>query len=196
MIIRCTDLDQLIWFRRMEDMTTAELIQRLKHESPPNEKMLAGTAFHAILENPPGDTLDEVEMNGIKFRFDCDATIHLPQVREIRANKNYQVDGRTITLSGGTDGIDGNTVYDHKLTFRPAPENYFDSFQWRAYLSIYGADKFVYYLYHGKEDDGVIRIVDVSELPMYRYPGMEEDLIGGIRDLVQFMESNAPEMIS
>ena len=47
-----TDLDAMVWFRRMEDMETEELVARLRRQSVPNAKMMMGTAFHAVLENP------------------------------------------------------------------------------------------------------------------------------------------------
>lgn len=190
-----TDLDAMVWFRRMEDMETEELVARLRRQSVPNAKMLMGTAFHAVLENPP-DVIDTVEMNGFRFRIDCDAEIILPQIREIRASKEYFVNGVTVTLSGGCDGITGNEVTDHKLTFRPEPENYLDSFQWKAYLDIYHADIFTYYLYHAKEDREVISICDISALKLYRYPGMEDDVRDGISDLVSFAKEHLPEKFS
>lgn len=173
-------------------MTQAELAARLRREAPANDKMLTGTAFHKLLEDPP-DEITTAEVNGIKFRIDCDAEIVLPQIREIRASKIYEVGGVVVTLSGGCDGITGNKVSDHKLTFRPEPENYFESFQWRAYLDIFNADVFEYHMYHAKDDDGVIVIKDVSTLRLYRYPGMEVDLILGIADLVGFARENLPE---
>lgn len=189
-----TDLDSLVWFKRIEDMTTAELVARLRRESAPNDKMLIGTAFHKMLENPP-DELNEVTQDGFTFRIDCDAEIILPQVREIRATKEYHIGGLDVTLTGGCDGITGTKVYDHKLTFRPEPENYFQSYQWRAYLDIYNADSFTYYLYHAIEDGDKISIKEVSQLDMYRYPGMVEDLEDGILEMVEFAREHLPEKI-
>lgn len=190
-----TDLDQLVWFRKLESMETSELVSRLRRESAPNDKMLMGTAFHSILEDPP-DVIDVVEKDGFTFKVECDAEIALPQVREIRATKTYLINGVLVTLTGGCDGITGNKVSDHKLTFNPKPENYFDSFQWKAYLDIFQADVFNYLLYHGKEGKGKeIMIRDVSTLTLYRYPSMVADLEAGIRDLVEFALEYLPEKI-
>lgn len=38
-------------------------------------------------------------------------------------------------------------VIDHKLTSRYDPERYFNSWQWRAYLTITGKDKFRYQVF-------------------------------------------------
>lgn len=195
MRVHVTDLDQLLWFRRIEDMTTEELISRLRRESPPNRAMAMGTAWHSILENPPSDELLAVERDGFTFLIECDADIELPQVREIRAEKTYMVDGVLVTLTGGCDGITGNVVTDHKLTARPDPEKYLDSYQWRAYLDIYGADVFEYILYHAldREKDGQVIIKDVMPFRFYRYPEMASDLISGIRDFVEFAKAHLPE---
>ena len=193
MRVHVTDLDQLLWFRRIESMTTEELISRLRRESPPNRAMAMGTAWHAILENPPDDELLAVERDGFNFLIECDADIELPQIREIRAEKTYVVDGVSVTLTGGCDGITGNVVTDHKLTARPDPEKYLDSYQWRAYLDIYGADVFEYILYHASDKDDQVIIRDVVPFRFYRYPGMASDLEAGIRDFVEFAKAHLPE---
>lgn len=188
-----TDLDGMLWYRRLDNMTAQEMAARIRREGPANDKMRIGTAWHSMLENPPADTLDVVELDGFVFRIECDGDIVLPQVREIRASKEYLIDNITVTLSGGCDGIDGNRVTDHKLTFNPQPENYLESLQWRAYLDIFNADTFRYYLYHAQEKGRDIIIKEVSSLMVYRYPGMEADLCRGIYDLVQFAKEFTPE---
>ena len=199
MRVHVTDLDQLLWFRRIEAMTTEELVSRLRREEPPNRAMAMGTAWHSVLENPPADELLAVERDGFTFLVECDAEITLPQIREIRAEKTYLIDGLTVTLTGGCDGITGNVVTDHKLTARPDPEKYLDSYQWRAYLEIYSADVFEYILYHaldrGEEKGNQVIIKDVSPFRFYRYPGMENDLLAGIREFVEFARVHLPERL-
>jgi len=191
-IFHCTDLDSMIWYRKLEDMTVDDMRGRLLRTEPANEKMKMGTVFHAILEDPP-DEINEVEKDGFKFKVTCNSSIQLPQIREIRANKTYSIAGMDITLSGGCDGITGNKVSDHKLTFRPNPDTYFNSFQWRAYLDIFEADAFKYIIYSAKEKNGIVTIHDVSTLSMYRYPEMVDDLKRGIFDLVEFCQEHVPE---
>lgn len=197
MRVHVTDLDQLIWFRRIEAMETDELISRLRREAPPNRAMAMGTAWHSILEQPPEDELAAVERDGFNFLVECEAEIALPQIREIRAEKTYLIDGIEVTLTGGCDGITGNVVTDHKLTARPDPEKYLDSYQWRAYLDIYGADVFEYILYHaldrGEDKGNQVIIKDVAPFRFYRYPNMHDDLIVGIREFVEFAREHLPE---
>lgn len=191
-LFHVTDLDSMIWYHKMESMTLEEMRGRLLRTSEPSEKMSIGSAWHKILENPP-DIIETIEIDGIKFKVECESTITVSQVKEIRATKEYLVDGVQVILTGGCDGISGNKITDHKLTFRPDPENYMESFQWRAYLDIYGADVFEYIIYPAIEKKGVIIIRDISTMTLYRYPEMEEDLKEGIRDLLNFCKDHVQE---
>ena len=192
MRISTTDLDQLFWYHKLEAMTSGQLVARLMRTEPANEKMLIGTAFHSVLEACP-ENLDHTFQDGYEFTISCDVEIKAPQIKEIRAHKEYNVDGRKIILSGKCDGITGNVVADHKLSFRPNPEYYFESYQWRAYLDIFNADIFKYILYSAKQKDNDIEIYDISVMDMYRYPGMADDVVAGIRNFLDFIDYNCPE---
>lgn len=193
MRITPTELDQIVWFKRLEDMTLEDLVSRLRREAPPNRAMEMGTAWHSVLEHPPSDSLSVVERDGYTFVIECDAEVTLPQIREIRSSSTYDVDGVPVTLDGGVDGITGNVVTDHKLTSRPDPEKYFGSMQWRAYLDIYEADVFEYVLYHAKDEGERIIIRDVQPFRLYRYPGMRDDLMAALREFVDFARIHLPE---
>ena len=193
MRVSITELDQLIWFRKLESMTKEDLIARLRRETPPNRAMAMGTAWHAVLKEPPKDEILMISQGGFTFIVEAEASITLPQVCEIRAQKTYIVDGLPVTLTGRCDGISGNIVYDHKLTSRPDPEKYFDSFQWRAYLDIFRADTFRYVLWHALDKSDSIIIRDFSEFPVYRYPTMHDDLMVGLHEFVHFARQYLPE---
>ena len=192
MKIRVTDLDAILWYHKIEEMTAEQLVARLMRTEPPNEKMFIGTSFHSLLESCPYK-IDSALENGYKFTITCDAEIKAPQIQEIRAQKEYDIDGRRVVLSGKCDGITGNKVVDHKLSFRPNPEYYFESYQWRAYLDIFNADVFQYILYSAKQNGSDIEIYDISVMDMYRYPGMKEDVIMGVRNFLDFVDHNCPE---
>lgn len=196
MDLHVTDLDGYLWYQKIEKMTAEELRDRILRKSPPNDRMMMGTAWHSILENPPSYDIKEVEKDGYTFTVDCDATILMPQIVEIRAHKTYHIGGYDVTLTGKVDGITGNMINDHKLTFRHDVENYFDSYQWRAYLDIFNADYFTYYIYAAKEKDKHVTITDISSFTVYRYPGMVVDLENGINNMVQFIKTQIPEMLS
>jgi hypothetical protein len=120
----------------------------------------------------------------------------MPQVVEVRASKTYHVGGYDVALTGKVDGITGNMINDHKLTFRSDVENYFGSYQWRAYMDIFNADYFTYYIYAAKEKNNHVTITDISSFTVYRYPGMVADLENGINNMVQFIKTQIPEMLS
>lgn len=193
MRITPTELDQLVWFKRLEDMTLQDLVSRLRREAPANRAMEIGTAWHSVLEDPPLEGISIIEHQGYTFVVDCDAEVSMPQVREIRSASTYNVDGVSVTLEGGVDGITGNVITDHKLTARPDPEKYFDSMQWRAYMDIYGADVFEYVLYHAKDEGERIIIRDVQRFRLYRYPEMRDDLMTALREFVEFARAHLPE---
>ncbi len=190
---RVTDLDSMIWYRNIEDMTVDQMKARLLRTEPPNDSMKIGTAWHKILENPEKE-IDSIEQDGITFRIDCDCQIFLPQIREIRADKTYIIGNNEVTLSGGCDGISGNKIIDHKLTFHENLDTYFESYQWRAYLDIFNADIFEYYIYSAKETKDEIVINNVSSIKMYRYPAMIANLKLGIQDLLEFVNQHVPEL--
>lgn len=189
MRVRVTDVDQLRYYLRSEDMPLEDLLRRLRREEPPSDKMRAGTAFHAVLENAAhGGELDAVEHDGFWFRFELDAEIALPDVKELLGRKEYLIDGYPVTLSGKVDAIHGLTVYDHKLTGRWDAESYADAFQWRAYLSMFGGQHFTYNVFVGREEartgDWVIR--EYHPITFHRYDGLEEDVRRDLRIFVDF----------
>ncbi|MFW5973408.1 MAG: hypothetical protein ACOCTG_05385 [Bacteroidota bacterium] len=174
-------------------MEAEDLAARLRGEVGPSRAMEIGTAWHAVLEDPPSLEIEEIESLGHRFRVECDATLELSPIRELRAEHVYEVDGVSVTLTGAVDGLAGTVITDHKLTSRIDPERYFGSYQWRAYLDIFGADAMDYRLFEAKDETDVIRITDMQTIRLYRYPGMREDLIAGIRDYLDFVRQYMPE---
>jgi len=194
MRVRVTALDQAAWYRAT-DMTAEDLAARLRGEVEPSRAMLIGTAWHAVLENPPSLEFEEAESMGHRFRVECDVDLELPVVRELRAERTYEVDGVSVTLTGAVDGIAGTVITDHKLTNNIDPERYFGSHQWRAYLDIFGADAMDYRLFQAKDEGEVIRITDMQTVRMYRYPGMRGDLMAGVREYLDFIRQYMPEQL-
>lgn len=193
MRISVTDVDSFRYYQRSEDMTLDDILRRLRHEEPATPAMEAGRAFHRFLETHDGGEVDHCEVDGFRFHFELDAEISLPPVREIKAEFPVVVDGVPVTLVGKVDAIHGKRVDDHKLTSRFDAERYADAFQWRAYLHIFGADAFRYNVFTGSETKHgwVIRAYD--ELPLYRYPGLERDVMRMLREFVDFAREHMPE---
>ena len=184
MRVSVTHIDQYIYYKNTEEMTLDDLIERLKPTAEPTEPMKIGTAFHTILETMEGE-LDEIEQDGYKFKFDLDAEITIPKIQEIKAEKQY---GST-TVVGKVDAIGGLMVDDHKTTSQFKVENYADSYQWRLYLDIFGANVFRYNIFSRRENkDGVqvIRALDV--LPLHRYPLLEIDVKAMVAEYAFFAD--------
>lgn len=195
--VSVSDLDQVIWYKRT-DMTLDQLLSRLRREEEPSEAMLAGTALHKFLENFEVGVVDEFEQDGCRFRMamDEDIELALPAIRELKGEKEYDIDGVIVTLVGKVDGMDWR-VFDHKLTKRFDAETYSQSMQWRGYLSIFGADAFTYNVFEGyKARDGVWTIKNFHTLNLFRYPGMGADLLVALTGFVRLVRDHMPERLA
>jgi hypothetical protein len=151
--------------------------------------MLAGTAFHKLLELAPAEvSTDRAEVNGHVFTFAGDFTVALSPIRELRASRTYTVDGEPVTITGQVDEIEGNRIVDHKTTGRFDPERYLEGYQWRLYLEIFGADVFRWNVFelHQIESEPASAYGFESPPPRYevtalhrleqcRYPGLGPD---------------------
>ena len=187
-----TDLDDFRRYREQEEMTLAELLRRLRREEGPSAAMLAGSALHSLLEKPPTEVLTSAEIDGHRFLFTLDAELPLLSMRELSGRKEYRVDGGTVELRGRVDAIDGVAAEDHKLSRTFDADRYVGKYQWRAYLSIFGAQKFTYNVFVGDflgtdEETGLQEweIRDFHRLTLYRYPEMESDIV---RELGRYLD--------
>jgi hypothetical protein len=196
--ISVSDLDCYRRYKQMEDVTLEECLAQLRRETPPSPSMLAGRALHSILENAESEDLESVSLkrDGYHFTFDCDITLALPSVRELKGEAEIQTPSGPVTLVGVVDGLD-RSIYDYKLTGRFDAERFADSYQWRCYLYMFHVDRFVYRVFVGQEKgtgrgfDGEVFaewvIREYHELPVYRYPGMEQDVINEVSEFAAFL---------
>ena len=192
--VSATDIDQLRYFRGEDEMELAELIARLKHLMPSSEAMEAGTALHLALENAiPGD-FDRLQADGFTFTFETDAEIALPVIREMKATREYLIDDVQVTLVGKVDAIHGRRIDDHKFTAKFDPDRYLDSYQWRIYLEVFGADTFRWNIFEAREDSNKSYVIrNMHPLTMHRYPGMGADVERELGEFVRFARHHLPE---
>lgn len=189
MRVSVTDIEQLAYYRRTEDMPLADLLRRLRREDPPSPQMAVGTAFHAFLEHAGECEVDTVEQDGFIFDFsNLDAEIALPEIRELKVEREI-VDG--VTVVGKVDAAEGKRVEDHKTSNRFDPERYQDSIQWKAYLTLLEANEFIYnvfviYAPTKAMPDNLYRVMEFHRLPLYRYPGMDEDVRRAVTEYRDF----------
>lgn len=194
MIVRVTQLEK---FRRFIDNvssfdTEQSVIDTLSGDFKGNEYTWIGTAFHKIVEegekawkNGIVETLggnvmmDESQKNvAIAYRNSMPEAFH-----ETRLNKTYHTRHGDVIISGCADIIHGNVIHDIKTKYSsPVQQEYIDSCQWRYYLDIFEAERFVFDLFQFKKyDKGMglnvagLDMVVFDPIPCSRYNLMEED---------------------
>lgn len=201
--LRVSMLDAWVAFVEPEreefEVETEDFVAQLKREAPPNEAMLAGTAFHALLERlSEGEQVDAegVEHGGFLFRFDADYDLHLPAMREHETPPMvFETPVGPASLQGRVDNRDGWTVTDYKLTGRFDAERYGRSLQWRAYLLLTGCRRFRYLAFENKRKGSDVWIHAVHELDFWSYPEMREDVARRVCELAEFVAVHVPEMV-
>jgi hypothetical protein len=198
MRISVSDLDQLRYYKDSE-MELSDLLARLRRETPPTREMQAGTALHKFLDlSENGGDIEQIDVDGFRFRFELDGEIALPQIRELKALKEYDINGQAVTLVGKVDALNGLTVYDHKLSASFDAERYTDALQWRAYLVIFGAKQFTYNVFVGGEEakTGEWKIREFHQVSFYTYPGIERDILKAVTEYVQFANQHLVQAVS
>lgn len=193
MRISATELDQ--WQSYVDGVIDLpELVSRLTPDQfEESEAMFFGTAFHEFLENvPTGEVCEEFTSQGITFRVPNEIAVQLPQVREAKTEKEYLIDREPVTLVSKCDLIHGVEVGDHKLTEKFDSERYMDSWQWRAYLTLFPADEFTYNVFVCERGTMECEIKALHQLKLYRYEGMERDVEETLKDLVRFIKRYVP----
>lgn len=194
MRISVTDLDGWRYYKATEEMDVEGFLKRLRKEEPPTQNMLAGKALHKVLQHAGAGDLTTAEADGFRFKFLVDCDIPLLPVRELKGEIVIQTAAGPVTLVGIIDGHDGS-VYDHKLTGRFDAERYADSYQWRAYLTMFGARRFVYQVFEGKEGDDLTEwlVYGFHRFPLYAYEGMRGDVEREVGELASFIAEHMPE---
>lgn len=194
MRISVSDLESFRYWKANEDLGLGFLITRLRHEDPPTPAMEAGRAFAKMFERARAGNVDEVTVDGWTFDFSAlNQTIALPEVRELKAEEVFQTPSGPVTLVGMVDSLDGTTVRDQKLTERWDAERYLDSLQWRAYLVMFKAQRFVYDVFQGRYDDKRVTIYGYEAMPFFAYPKMRADVQQAVEELADIIATHLPE---
>ncbi len=199
MSFRVSNVEAFRQWRDDEESDLDALLSKLNGTFQPSPSMLAGTAFHrALEESKTGDEADTLTALGHTFLIRADINLHIPDIREVRADKTYVVDGQQIRISGQLDTISGKRVDDHKTTGRFDPERFMSGYQWRLYLDIFGADVFrwnVFEMSPVEADDMPANTWEVfafHSLTQYRYPGLPADCQRLVDDFARFVRAYLP----
>lgn len=191
---RVSNIEAFRQWRDDDEAELSDLVSRVVGTFEPTEAMQAGTAFHKALEVAAEGFAAALETEGYRFHIDCDITVELAAIREIRASKTYMVDGLPFIVSGQLDAIEGKRIDDHKTTSRFDPERYLDGYQWRLYLDIFDADLFRWNVFEIKQE-AVLEsgfqewtVTAAHRLEQHRYPELGEDcarIVGQFARLVR-----------
>jgi len=193
-----TDLETFRYWKDRDDATLDDLLQELAHKDAPTPAMEAGRAFAKLFEHAKEGDLFSCEVDGWGFTFDLHEEIALPAVRELKAEVLFQTPSGPVTLVGKVDGLDG-AVHDQKLTDRYDVEGkYVDSLQWRAYLVMFGAKKFVYDIFVGRRNDARkdVTIYEYHPVPFYTYPGIQQDVQRAVDELAGIVARHMPARLT
>lgn len=192
-----TMLESFAYWKDREDATTEDLLRELAHVEPPTRNMMAGRAWARMWERSRPGEIDAATMDGWRFEFNLDAQIYVPPVRELKAEKIYETPSGPVTLVGKVDGLDGLTVRDQKLSERfEIEERYTDSIQWRSYLDMFDARKFIYDVFIGKyaDDEDLVTITEYHQVPFYSYPNIRADVQKAVNELADIVSRYQPEI--
>lgn len=192
MLARVSSIETFRRWRLDEGSSPADLVERLtKWEG--TEATRAGTAFHAALEAAtPGD-FEVLDANGYRFLMP-DADLALPDIREVRARKDYG----PLTVTGKFDALHGRTIIDHKTTGSFRPEGYLEGCQYKFYLDIFDADIFrwnVFVIHEVRGEEKTYRVDPPQFLEQTRYPGMHEDCVRLAHDFHEFAAKFMPDYV-
>lgn len=198
-----TELETWRYWKDQEDGDPAELIADLSRRLEPTPQMEAGRALAKFFETATVGEVYAHDVDGWTFDFGAlDHEFVVPPFREVKGEKLYETPSGPVTLVGKVDGLDARVVHDEKLTERWEAEKYLDSLQWRAYLDMFGADKFVYDVFHAsyrrRNDEivkGVVTIRDYHVLPFYRYPDIARDVRRAVVELADVIITHLPARV-
>lgn len=165
-----------------EEYTTELFIEELTSEFTQSPAAEAGTAVHEMFEKAEYGVLpDYALVNGWSISLaDVDfGELVLPKLRELRLNRTHL----GFTLYGRVDSMTAKTIRDIKTSSRPDPEKFLSSYQWRTYLWMSGADRFVFDVFEVKLDAEAKSVLITGYQPheITRYPGMDQD----VEDLIE-----------
>ena len=200
--LRVSDLDA--WVRYVEPereewaTSTEEFLTYMRREGEPTPNMLAGSAFHDVMEHAhAGDDLEYVEARGFGFTFADDlGAVALAQEREEPCEGVYPTPSGPVLLRGRVDGRTGIEVVDYKLTGgRFDAERLARSLQWRSYLDLTGADRFRYVVFRAKINPPEVYVFAVEEVTFWSYGDMRADVTRRVSELAAFVVEHVPEFV-
>lgn len=185
--ISVTSIDSWLYYEA-NDGDYHQLMSDLCGEGVETEAMRVGSALHKALElSQPGETIS-LQANGYTFHCVGELELALPETREFKVEKEINLGSLSVTLVGKLDAMHGRTIYDHKTTQRFNPDWLLESYQWRNYLNLTGADTFVFNVFELKEcEEKEYEITALHTLSQYRYPDLAAQCLEKLGGFVDFL---------
>lgn len=156
---------------------------------PPNWQMEAGTAIHAMLDDPLGTRMIAFAQDGSPYPIhefnghQC-STADIESILDRQGPGIRELTGRVhlngLDIEGTCDHIRGRHVRDTKCKFSPVDiKAYEKSLQWRFYLLIHEADCFTYDLlpFSTAKGSKLLALDEIVSARFWRYRGMERDCL-------------------
>jgi hypothetical protein len=192
------------------DQNLESLLQDLRGETPENQYMRVGRALHKALEQAPVSKDDEgepfIQAEGIRFIIKPAIELTTTTLKEFKLEGHYQInDGLAVELVGKVDTFEGTEISDYKTMGAgkfnadwgngSGADRLLDSFQWRAYLDLSGADLFTWKVFEIEWDNwvefnGIIayNITGYHQLTQHRYPELGNDVRIRLSEFCDFLE--------
>lgn len=195
-------------FRRFQAGTTEydteeALLDAIAGKFVVNDYVRFGRAIHKVIErlnrqSHQGDMyVDDVILSSeqygpaIKYRNQHQLMIH-----EVPISKIYQTRQIQLLVTGRADGIEGVEIRDIKTKFsQPFWCEYYASYQWRFYLSMFGLDTFWYDVFEVKNFPVNLSngravgayVIEPESFQCLRYEALEDDILSLCNDFAEFM---------
>lgn len=208
-----------------EDLPESRVIDSITKPFEATNFMRYGTAFHKILETPEKylrkdaqpirlpkrgvtyEPQDVYKADGIAFlATDVEQAMQhvLPSaLREFRAHKPYLLKtGETVHVTGKVDQIWGNEIIEYKTKWGEFDiASYYDSIQWRIYLSLFEVEAVSYKVFVMKERDRMspfadhpaLDLVGIHPFTFNAYEGLEADIMETINAFVEWAKMRGLE---
>lgn len=194
-----TQLEAYRCWLENEEASVEEMVAYLESKTEPSPSMLAGSAFHKVLESAQNIPLEYVEQDGFRFDFrELDDELALPAIKEFKFYAQREIEDVIVTFVGVIDALDSQAVYDHKLTSVINLDRYENSMQWRAYLYFLSMPTFTYNLfrkYQPVAEPDLIILKELLQVSFHAYPEMEADILELTAQLIEFIKQHAPHLI-
>jgi hypothetical protein len=181
---------------RSDWMKEQSLIDNIKGIYTPGWQAQHGTAFHKIIETPePFKVPDGYRADDVLFSAEdigeCLPCLDRRGVFELKATKDYVVNGQVVTVVTKVDQAIGGHIEENKTKWSQFDiDSYMESMQWRYYLDSYRALSVRYNVFcFDKRASGLIELRSIERFRMYPYPELQSDCVNVLRRFVEYVDS-------